>query len=135
MPRLEFQWQLPYRYDERGRYGPFIGIGLILDATRHDMLCLLDTGAERSLLDGQHLRAAGLDIFAGQPRRVGGFLGSSVIVYEHSVRLAVQDVELALPVLFSSQPLERAVIGRDVLAELRFGLREHAGEIYLAEDR
>jgi hypothetical protein len=134
VPDLAFRWQLPYRFDDRGRYGPLVAVGLVMKKARHDMLCVLDTGAERTLLDGQHLRAAGLDMFAGQPRRVSGFLSSSVLVYEHIVRLVVQEVDLELPVLFSTQPLERAVIGRDVMAHFWLGLRERAGEIYLSED-
>lgn len=135
MPRLDFRWQLPYRYDEHGRFGPLICIGLTTNSNRHDMLCLLDTGAERTLLDGQHLRAAGLDLFPGTRRRVSGVLASSVVVYEHRVAHAIADLELELAVLSSTQPLNRAVIGRDLLSALRLGLRERAGEIYLSVEQ
>ncbi|MBM3466069.1 MAG: hypothetical protein FJX76_28605 [Armatimonadetes bacterium] len=135
MPSLDFRWQLPYRYDDYGRFGPFVDVGLVMNENRHDFLCLLDTGAERTLLDGQHLRAVGLDLYEGRPRRVSGFLAYSVVVYEHRVGLAICGLELDMPVLFSTQPLDRAVIGRDVMAEFRFGLRERAGEIFLSAER
>jgi hypothetical protein len=98
------------------------------------LLALLDTGAERSLLDGQFLRAENIDIFTGRPCRVGGFLGSTTVAYEHPVGLYIDDFELNMPTLFSTQPLERAVLGRDVLGGFCFGLREHLGEIYLSPE-
>jgi hypothetical protein len=125
---------LPYRYDEYGRYGPFLGVGLAVNGHHFDMLCLVDTGAERTLLDGQHLRIAGVDIYTGKPVKVGGFLGPSLVVYEHAVHLVVQEVEISMRILFAAQPLERVVLGRDFLGEFRFGLREGASELFLGDE-
>ena len=98
---------------------------------KSDFLALVDTGAERSLLEGVHLRAADIDIFAGRELVFQGFLGARTVAYLHSARLRIGSTQLETEVAFSTQPLLRQVLGRDLMAYFALGLREMAMEVYL----
>ncbi|MEW6278061.1 MAG: hypothetical protein AB1758_05520 [Candidatus Eremiobacterota bacterium] len=54
--------------------------------------------------------------------------------YEHQVTLEIADLAVDLEVAFSTQPLARQVLGRDVLAHCVLGLRERALELYMGLD-
>lgn len=133
MVRLDYRWTIPYRYEENF-LRPLVSAGLLVDGQRFVIDCLLDTGAERTLLDGQLLRAAEIDIWAGDEVRFQGFMGAGLVCYEHNVRLAIREVEMDIPVCFSATPLIRQVLGRDVLTHFQVGLRERYLEIYLSPE-
>lgn len=95
---------------------------------------LVDTGAERSLFDGIHVRAAGRDIFSGNAETYHGFLGASTTAYEHRVFLQIEGVDLEVTLSFTTAPISRQVLGRDVLEHFVLGLREKHLELYLAPE-
>jgi len=99
-----------------------------------DATCLLDTGAERTLLDGRVLHACEVDLWAGRDVELQGFMGAGVVVYEHDVRIGLKDVVIDMPICFSTGPIARQVLGRDVLALFQVGLRERYQEIYLSPE-
>lgn len=135
MTGLEFSHTYPYRYDANGSPLPLVPIRLHLAQDYVvEFLALLDTGAERTLLEGVHLRAAGLDVFEGKPLNSQGFLGARTVAYLHPARVTLANQELDLQVAFSTQPLLRPVLGRDLLAHFKLGLRERTSELYVESE-
>ena len=135
MPPIEFPWTYPYRYDSGGSPAPLLTIGLRIGDYEADFLALVDTGAERTLLEGVHARAAGIDIFAGEALTFQGFLGARTVAYLHRVKLIIQGAEIETAVAFSTQPLARQVVGRDILAHFVLGVRERVWEFYLDREK
>lgn len=109
-------------------------VRLLLGSLEFDLDALVDTGAEDSLFDGHLVRAAGGDLFSGPQQDFQGFMGASTVGYRHRCRLLVGGLDLALEVHFSTVSLSRQVLGRDVLQYFLLGVRERAGELYLAPD-
>ncbi len=134
MPNLDFPYTFPYGYLERASREPVLPIRLILRGEAIDLQVLVDTGAERTLLEGVHLRPVGIDIFRGNEVTFKGFLGSGMVAYEHPARLQVAGIELDMSIAFSTQPMSRQVLGRDVLEYLILGIREKALELYVSPE-
>lgn len=134
MPLLDLPQVHPYRSLGRVAPAPVLPVRLLLGTSEFDVAALVDTGAEESLFDGHLLRAAGRDLFAGPEQSFQGFVGAGTVGYRHRVRLQVGGLDLDLEVHFSTVSLSRQVLGRDVLQYFLVGLRERAGELYLAPD-
>lgn len=134
MPSFDFSLVYPYRYDDSGVLAPLLPVRLSLESYTADLVLLVDTGAERTLLNGTHLRAAGLDIFAGNPLNFQGFAGARMVAYLHRVRLEIGEYQLDSEIAFSTQPLLRQVMGRDLMAYFGLALRERSLEFYLAPE-
>ena len=134
LPAVEFPWSYPYRYDASGTPAPIVPVRLQIGHYQVDVLMLVDTGAERTLLEGVHARAAGLDIFDGKSVTFQGFLGARTVAYLHKARLVIGETELEADIAFSTQPLARQILGRDVLAHFALCMRERASEFYLAPE-
>ena len=111
-----------------------VPLGLQIGAYVADLWTLVDTGAELSLLEGVHLRHAGVDIFSGRAMNFSGFLGAGMTAYFHPVRVTVADLQLELELPFSTGPVRREILGRDLLYYFRLELRERALEFQLAPD-
>jgi hypothetical protein len=111
-----------------------VPICLRLPGYEADLFLVLDTGAERTLLEGTHLRAAGVDIFQGPSLALQSFSGSKTTAYVHRATIVVGELEIESEVAFSTQPLLRQILGRDLLNYLIVGLRERVGEFYLGPD-
>ncbi|MBI3924104.1 MAG: hypothetical protein HY319_01055 [Armatimonadetes bacterium] len=124
-----------FRYRDCG-YGPapIIPIQLLMGDHRVGLMAVVDTGATETLLEGVHLRAAGIDIFSGRPRAFQGFLGTRATAYLHRCHVLVGELEVDLEVAFSTQPLLREVLGRDILAHFVLEVRERAMELSLKPD-
>lgn len=135
MHQLHFDWKYSYRYSPSGGApAPLVPIRLSLGEYQVDFLALLDTGAEQTLLDGVHLRAAGIDIFSGNERRFQGFLGAGTVAYEHPSTLTIENLEVHLPIAYSSFPIGRQVMGRDLMAHFGIALREQVMEFWLTPE-
>lgn len=98
-----------------------------------DVVVLVDTGAERTLLDGLHVRAAGIDLFQGVEVPFYGFLGSRMTAYGHQARVEIVNLAIDAEIAFSTQPLSRQVLGRDLLEPFLLAIREGYLELYLSE--
>lgn len=131
MPSFGFRWIHPYRPSGGGRPAPLVPARVTIGLYSVDVLLLVDTGAEHTLLDGIHVRAAGGDIFTGPGMTFSGFLGASTIAHAHRIRLQIGDAELERDVHFSTQPLPRQILGRDLLDGFLRGVRELHQECYL----
>ena len=70
----------------------------------------------------------------GTPVPLHGFLGGTSIGYEHRVGLQIESLTLDMDIAFSTQPLHRQVLGRDVLNHLVLGVRERCMEVYLGPE-
>lgn len=125
---------LPARSDAGGTLAPLLPVRLRLAGYQADFLLLVDTGAERTLLEGVHVRAAGLDVFDGPSLALQGFLGARTTAYLHKATLVIGDSEVETEIAFSTQPLARQVLGRDIQSNFQLGLRERALEFYLANE-
>ena len=53
---------------------------------------------------------------------------------EEEVRLRIEEAEVEMALAFSTHPIRRQVLGRDVMAHLVVGLRERALELWLSPD-
>lgn len=132
MTSLDFSLSYPYRYDAAGSLTPLLPMQLVLPPDyAAEFLALVDTGAERTLLEGIHLRAAGIDVFSGKPLTFQGFLGARTVAYLHRVQLTIGPSQIELEVAFSTQPLLRPVMGRDLMAYFGLALRERASQFFL----
>lgn len=113
---------------------PLVPVQLELATYQVDFLALLDTGAALTLLDGVHVRAAGIDIFSGKPVDLQGFMGGRHTAYVHRATLTIVDKAIESNFAFSTQTLLRQVLGRDFLSHFTLGIRERALEIHLSPD-
>jgi len=128
-----YRWTFPYRH-QAGRPAPLVPLTLRIQDFEVDVAALLDTGAELTLFDGRGLRAAGVDIFDGPSIPLQGFLGTSTVAYQHTIGVVIEDVEIVLPVCFTTYPIARQVLGRDLLSFFQVGLRERMLELYLSPE-
>ena len=91
-----------------------------------DVEAALDSGAERSLVDGRLAAALGLDVLGG--RRItfetmgGGLLPAAL----HEVQLTHPQLgNFELEIAFSSGEIRRNLLGRDFFDLVQIGFREH----------
>ncbi len=133
MTTFEFVHRFPYRPLGAHLPSPALPIRLKLGDHVADIVVLVDTGAERTLLDGMHVRAAGFDLFQGAEVPFYGFLGSRMTAYGHQAKMEIAGLSLDTEIAFSTQPLSRQVLGRDLLEPFILAIREGYLELYLTE--
>lgn len=131
--RVDYSNIFPYSIDPlTGRLLPILAFDLVNRQRRVTLNGCLDTGCERSLLDGRLALAVGIDL-----------TGASSIPYCSAVGISVAGllapVNLVHPALgsfhlevgFSPMHLARNLLGRDFLDLIQIGFREHRLEFYV----
>ena len=134
MVRVDYQYSFNYRQLESGSF-PVLQVRI----TRQDDPELgvdadvyLDSGAERSLFNGQLLAALEIDLINDKPKPYGSTIGNSITGYLHDVRLTVPDVgDFSLEIGFSEVQITRNLLGRDFFNLVQIGFREHQLQYYL----
>jgi hypothetical protein len=132
--RVDYQYSSNYRQFESGSF-PVLQVRI----TRQDDPELgvdadvyLDSGAERSLFNGQLLAALEIDLINDKPKPYGSTIGNSITGYLHDVRLTVPDVgDFSLAIGFSEVQITRNLLGRDFFNLVQIGFREHQLQYYL----
>lgn len=125
---LNFEHQFEYSSDERGDTFPKLVLRLINPA---DPTCAidfdghLDSGAGRSLLNGQLAAAIGLDLLAGPEIHYQTAMGAGIAAREHHVELEHEMLgRFNLPLGFSTGNIRRNLLGRDFFARIQVAFRE-----------
>lgn len=91
-----------------------------------------DSGAERSLFDGQIGRALGLDLLGGRPIPYRSTAGREVEGRLHQVRFSHPDLgSFQLEIGFSIEPISRNLLGRDFFNLIQVGFRERYLAVYM----
>jgi hypothetical protein len=132
---VDYEYEYLYRYvDQDNRY-PLLQIQLVnmSDPKRaFEVDAYLDSGAARSLFDGQLASAIGLDLMAGEQKRYSSTAGSIVWARLHKVRFEHPDLgSFQLEAGFSEAGVIRNLLGRDFFALVQIGFREKHSTFYL----
>jgi len=97
-----------------------------------DIEAYLDSGAQRSLLNGWVGNALGLDILQGPQLTYESTAGTTLTATLHRIRLEHADLgSFDVEVGFSSTPIRRNLLGRDFFNLLQIGFREHQLSFYI----
>ena len=134
MVRVDYQYSLNYRELEAGSF-PVLQVRI----TRPDNPDLgidtdvyLDSGAERSLFNGDLLAALETDLINNSSILYGSTFGDTVTGYLHGVLLTVSEVgDFNLEIGFSDRQIRRNLLGRDFFNLVQIGFREHQRQYYL----
>lgn len=129
-----FEHVLPYRRIGGRPPCPALELTVAVGMIEFDVVALVDTGAEFSLLDGSMLRAAGIDLLAGPSQTFRGFMGARSVGHAHRAVLTAAGRAVAMEVHFSTMPLERPVLGRDFLEYFVVAVRERTQEVHVARE-
>jgi hypothetical protein len=101
-------------------------------ATAIEVDAYLDSGAGKSLFDGQIARAIGLDLNKGRPQSYSSTAGYSVNARLHQAIISHPDLgQHSLEVGFSDQEIRRNLLGRDFFALMQIGFREMLFTFYV----
>jgi hypothetical protein len=100
-----------------------------------DALAYLDTGAQRTVFDGEFAEGLGMDILTGKKVLMGPTQGSSIGTREHRILLSHPVCgTLTLTVCFSEEQIHRNLLGRDFLGLLQVGFR-HYDQMFFVSPR
>ena len=100
-----------------------------------DALAYLDTGAQRTVFDGEFAEGLGIDILRGKKVLMSATHGSSIGTREHHVTLSHPACgTLSLTICFSEEQIHRNLLGRDFLGLLQIGLR-HYDQMFFVSPR
>lgn len=134
MTTVEYQYSFNYRQFQSGTF-PALQVHITRPDNSElgfDTDAYLDSGAERSLFDGQLLAVLEIDLMNDQPKPYSSTLGNSVTGYLHSVRLTIPEIgEFSLEIGFSDSPIRRNLLGRDFFNLVQIGFRENQLQYFL----
>jgi hypothetical protein len=92
----------------------------------------LDSGAQRSLIDGRLLGALEIDLLNDKRQPYSSTAGHTITGYLHDVRLTIPNVgDFDLEIGFSDVQITRNLLGRDFFNLVQIGFREQQLEYYL----
>lgn len=129
MTTVSYRHQFEYGYDDDGERLPLLKFRLsnIADPTLMvDVEVALDSGAERSLLDGRIGAALGLDVLGGPRLTFETMAGNLFPATLHTVQLSHSELgTFELEIAFSTGEIRRNLLGRDFFDLIQIGFREH----------
>lgn len=97
-----------------------------------DFEVYLDSGAQRSLLNGWIATSIGIDPLQGLPLSYEPTVGIALTATLHTIRLDHSNLgTFELEVGFSSGPIRRNLLGRDFFNLVQIGFREHQLTFYV----
>lgn len=132
---VDYEYEYLYRYIDQGHGHPLLQIHLVnpSDPKRaFEVDAHLDSGAGRSLFDGQLALAIGLDLMAGERKQYSSTARSIVWARLHKVRIEHPDLgSFQLEAGFSEDGIIRNLLGRDFFALVQIGFREKHSTFYL----
>ncbi len=139
MPTVAYERELDYLRDRRTG-SSFPGLWLVVRGLRGqnalEIQAHLDSGTERTLLDGQVGKAIGLDLHTGGVIHFRSATGALLTARLHPVVLAHDDLgERELTVAFSEASLARNLLGRDYFNLFQIGFRERQFKILVTPEQ
>ena len=136
MATIHYPFQIDYSYDEDGNLLPRLAFALSLPRNpgkRVDIDAYLDSGSERSLIDGWVGRSLGLDVLSGPRLGYETTMGTVLTATLYTVRLSHDDLgDFELEVGFTSVNIKRNLLGRDFFNLLQIGFRERRQMFYVS---
>ena len=86
----------------------------------------LDSGAERSLFNGDFLTALGVDLANNKQKSYQSTVGDTITAYLHDVRISVPEAgDFNLEIGFTDRQIRRNLLGRDFFNLVQIGFREN----------
>lgn len=138
MPTVSYRHAFDYSFDEDGERIPLLSFrvsNLQQPLLRVDVDFVIDSGAERSLLDGQLGVLLGLDMLGGSRLTFETMAGGSFPATLHSIQLAHSDLgTFELEAAFSTAGNRRNILGRDFFDLVQIGFREHQLTLLMTPD-
>ena len=135
MTTVSYSRRFNYLYDLQNQRFP--GLPLRISSPNHpeqelDIDAGLDSGAQRSLFNGEIGRVLGLDLFSGREVAYVSTTGVSVIARMHPVSLSHPALgRFRLEVGFSTTHIRRNLLGRDLFNLIQIGFRERHLTFYV----
>lgn len=135
MVEVDYEHEFSYRAGSDGGLFPRLTLRIWSEENPSDGLdvdAYLDSGAERTLLDGRLGRALGIDILDGPKTRYVGASGAGLSATLHPVLLAHADLgSFRVEVGFSWDEISRNLLGRDFFRLIQIGFRESQGLFFI----
>ena len=135
METVSYVYRFDYSYDDEGER--FQKLLLQIASPGHPEHALeidayLDSGAERTLVDGRIGTALGLDLLSGPELRCVSITGTGLTARLHVVRFSHPDLgDFELEVGFTTVPISRHLLGRDFFNLIQIGFRERQLTFYV----
>ena len=135
MVTVTYDYEFAYPSDLDGQSYPRLALRVSNPgdpAQAVDIEASLDSGAQRSLLNGWIGHTLGIDVLRGPQQTYESTAGNTVTGMLHEVQLEHADFgSLDLEVGFSSEPIRRNLLGRDFFNLVQVGFREHELSFYI----
>jgi len=134
MVSVQYSLEFPYRIYQDELF-PMVMVALRNPATREsvDQDAFLDSGASRSIFLGAAAPMIGFSLLEGEPWEFRTNTGQPVHARIHRVGVVLGDgvAEFALDLAFSTDEIQRNLLGRDFFNLLQVGFRESYGRLYI----
>jgi len=133
-PLVQYEHALDYVDTPRGPVPALVVLVSAPSGTgrKFETIAHLDTGAERSLFDGDICVNLGLSLFSGRKRKFNFTGGGGPQGWEHSVAISHPALgSFDLEVSFSGGPITRNLLGRDFMNLIQIGFRERLQSFYV----
>jgi len=135
VPVVTYEFALDYAHDPEGRRFPRLSLQLAKatePAVTVDVDAYLDSGAERSLINGRLGAALGIDVLSGPELAYQTTVGNRLVATLHPVVLTHPDLgSFSLDVGFSITDIHRNLLGRDFFNLAQIGFRERHLTFYV----
>ena len=132
MVTVQYSIEFPYRIHQDELF-PMVMIALRNPATREsvDQDAFLDSGASRSIFLGEVAHMIGLDLLEGEPWEFRTNTGQPVHARIHRVEMVLVDgmAPFSLDLAFSTDRLQRNLLGRDFFHLVQIGFRERYAQL------
>ncbi len=96
-----------------------------------DLLAIVDTGAENTLVSPEFGTDIGLVLQTGNRKSFKAANGFSFAAYGHQVQVRILDETFHAELFFPEIPLHRCLLGRDIMQKMQIGLNESLSTLYL----
>jgi hypothetical protein len=135
--------EYPYRYAYRDYAGSLFPFFIVTVRNPSNNLAVeqdafLDSGASRSIFQGEIARMLDLDLLAGEAWSFRTATREVVQARIHDVQIVLPDTEdesappaFNVSLAFSLRNIERNLLGRDFFNLVQLGFREHRSEFFL----
>lgn len=135
MHRIEFKHRISYRgYPGHERNYPVVAMRVKSGEAETDILTVVDTGTELTLVSPEHAQELNIDIQSGRREFFSPTRGGDLVAWGHRVQVRIFDEVFDSEIFFPEEPIFRCLLGRDILAKTQLGLREYHGQLFLFED-
>ncbi|MCP3958382.1 MAG: hypothetical protein GY719_11065 [bacterium] len=129
MTSVSYDFSFDYGYDADGALRPLLRLlvsNVAEPSNAVEIDAALDSGAERSLLNGRIGEALGIDVLRGPELSFSTMAGGLLPATLHRVRISHSDLgTFELELAFSTVEIQRNLLGRDFFDLVQIGFREH----------